>query len=74
MLRKYATPLLFADDTSVIISSPNKTEFKEILSQVLNAIAKWCNNKFTYVKYRKNTIHAVLYKTTTKNRHSSEYI
>ena len=44
MLRKYATPVLFADDTSVITSSPNKTEFKEMLSQVLNAIAKWCNN------------------------------
>ena len=43
MLRNYATPVLFADDTSVIILSPNKTEFKEMLCQVVKDIVKWCN-------------------------------
>ena len=40
MLRKYATPVLFADDTSVIILSPNKTEFKEMLCEVVKDIVK----------------------------------
>ena len=44
MLRKYGTPVLFADDTSVIISSPNETEFKEMLCQVVKDTVKWCND------------------------------
>ena len=43
MLRKYAAPVLVADDTSVI-TSPNETEFKEILCQVVKDIVKWCHD------------------------------
>jgi hypothetical protein len=43
-LRKYGTPVLFADDTSIIISSTNENEFKNNLSFVINEAATWCKS------------------------------
>ena len=40
-LRKYGTPVLFADDTSIIISSRNENEFKNYLSFVINEMVTW---------------------------------
>ena len=36
--------MLFADDTSIIISTPKETEFESILSQVINDTVEWCKN------------------------------
>jgi len=36
--------VLFADDTSIIISSAKETEFENILSQVINDTVEWCKN------------------------------
>ena len=41
-LRKHANPILFADDTSVIISSINENEFKNTVNLVINTIINWC--------------------------------
>jgi hypothetical protein len=46
ILRKHATPILFADDTSVIIMSPDSTECKSKINQVTNDIASWCKANF----------------------------
>jgi len=43
-LRKHATPVLFADDTSIIISSTTMNEFKNDLSFVINVTVTWCKN------------------------------
>jgi hypothetical protein len=44
VIEKHAIPVLFADDTSIIISSPKETEFESILSQVINDTVEWCKN------------------------------
>jgi len=41
-LRKHANPILFADDTSVIISSINENEFKNTVNLVIKTIINWC--------------------------------
>jgi len=55
-IRKYATPVLFADDTSVIISSSNVTEFKNVLSLVINDIVTWCKNNLLTLNLEKTQI------------------
>ena len=42
IIRRYASPILFADDTSVIISNSDSDEFKNIFNCVINDIATWC--------------------------------
>jgi hypothetical protein len=41
-LREHANPILFADDTSVIISSPDMNEFENKVNLVINIIVNWC--------------------------------
>ena len=41
---KHATPVLFAGDTSIIISSTTENEFKNDLRFVINATVAWCKN------------------------------
>ena len=53
ILRKHATPILFADDTSVIITSPDSTEFKTKINQVTNDIASWCKANFLTLNLEK---------------------
>ena len=50
-IRKYATPVLFADDASIINSSSNVTEFKNVLSLVINDIDIWCKNNLLTLKH-----------------------
>jgi hypothetical protein len=42
ILNSHANPILFADDTSVIISSSNKCDFENTLNLVINEIFTWC--------------------------------
>jgi hypothetical protein len=43
-LRKHATAVLFAADTSIIISSTNENEFKKDLSFIIHVTVTWCKN------------------------------
>ena len=44
VVEMYAISVLFADDTSIIISSPKEAEFESILSQVINDAVEWYKN------------------------------
>ena len=52
-LRKYGTPVLFADDTSIIISSTNGNEFKNNFS-FINEKATWCKSYSLSLNLHKN--------------------
>jgi len=53
ILRKHANPILFADDTSVIISSSNENEFKNTLNLVINKIVNWCKTNSLTINIEK---------------------
>jgi hypothetical protein len=52
-IKKYATPILFANDTSAIISSSNVNDFENSLSLVINLIENWCKNNVLTVNLKK---------------------
>ena len=41
-IRKIANPILFADDTSIIVTSTDVREYQTITTQVTSEILKWC--------------------------------
>jgi len=43
-------PILFADDTSVLITSPNKNDFQLKITTALNFINEWLN-RLTFHKF-----------------------
>jgi hypothetical protein len=51
-LRKHATPVLFAADTSIINSSTNENEFKD-LSFIINVTVTWCKNNLLILNLKK---------------------
>jgi hypothetical protein len=52
-LRKHATPVLFADDTSIIISSTTENEFMNDLSSAINVTVTWCKNNLLTLNLKK---------------------
>jgi hypothetical protein len=52
-LRKHATPVLFADDKSIIVSSTTENEFKNDLSFVVNVTVTWCKNNLLTLNLKK---------------------
>jgi hypothetical protein len=42
-----AIPILFADDTSILITSPNKNYFQLKVTTAFNFINEWLNTKLT---------------------------
>jgi hypothetical protein len=53
-INKIANPLLFADDTIIIITNSNPEEFKSNISLVLNETANWFNSNFLQFLTKKN--------------------
>ena len=53
LIKKYATPILFADDTSAIISISNVNNFENSLNLVINVIENWCKNNFLTLNLKK---------------------
>ena len=53
IIRRHANPILFADDTSVIITSTGKLEFKRVLSCVLGDIIVWCKKNYLTLNLNK---------------------
>ena len=44
---------MFSDDTSVIITGPNKIEFQRILSHVIGEIFTWCKKNYVTLNFEK---------------------
>jgi hypothetical protein len=61
---KIAKPILFADDTSIIISNTNPEEFKTNISLVLNETINWFNSNLLTLNYSKSRFLQFL----TRNR------
>ena len=43
-INKLANPILFADDTTIIISNTNPEEFKNNTNSVMTEITNWCQS------------------------------
>ena len=57
-------PKLFADDTSILITSPNKNDFQIKITAAFNFINEWLNTNLLSINFNKT--HYVLF--TTKNK------
>jgi hypothetical protein len=52
-VKNIAQPILFADDTSIVISNPCPQEFEKNIKLVLNAATVWFNRNFLTLNYDK---------------------
>ena len=57
-------PIMFADDTSILITSPNKYDFQIKITAVLNFINEWLNTNLLSTNFNKT--HYIQF--TTKNK------
>jgi hypothetical protein len=73
ILRKHATPVLYADDTS-IISNTNENEFKKNLSFVINKTVNWCQSNLLTINLRKTQFMQFLTNHKKKSRHPNSSI
>jgi hypothetical protein len=53
-INKITTPILFADDTSVIISNIDSDQFVSNINLVLNETINWSNSNLLTLNYRKS--------------------
>ena len=53
ILRKHATPVVFVDDTSIIISANNENEFWNNVRLVVNETYNWCQSNFLTLNLEK---------------------
>ena len=53
ILRKHGTPVLFADDTSIIISARNENEFICNVRLIINQTYNWCQRSFLTLNLEK---------------------
>jgi hypothetical protein len=69
LIKKHATPVLFAHDTSILITHSNLTGFTENINMVLEALNNWFNKNFLSLNFEKtqfthfttnNNIHIIL--------------
>ena len=58
-LNKIATPVIFADDTSVIITNSNKTDFENALHQTMIEMSNWFQSNFLTPNYKKNLFFTI---------------
>ena len=59
-----ATPILFADDTTILITSPKKSDFELKVTTSLKLINEWLNTNFLFLNLDKT--HFI--QSTTKNK------
>jgi len=48
-----STPILFADDTSLIISNPNSSQFEKDINTVIQTLHKWFHNNLLFLNFEK---------------------
>ena len=54
-INKLASTVLFADDTSIILSNMNPDEFMNITIQVMNEIIEWFQSNLLSLNFNKTT-------------------
>jgi len=57
-------PLLFADDTSILITGPNKNHFQNKITASLSFVNEWLNTNLLSINFNKT--HYVQFTTTNK--------
>jgi hypothetical protein len=57
-------PILFADDTSMIVKSPNSTDFQNNMVSVFDCVNKWF--KVNLLSINVNKTHYIQFKTKNK--------
>ena len=53
IMRNHANPILFADDTSIIISNTDVQEFKNNLVSAMNETINWCQSNLLSINFNK---------------------
>ena len=66
IISKIANPVLFADNTSIIISHTNREEFKNNINMVLIETINWFQSNFLILNCDKTHFLQFLTKNTTK--------
>jgi hypothetical protein len=66
ILRDKARPVLFVDDTSIIISNRDKQEFKNNLESVMDIAINWFQNNLLSMNYEKTLFLQFLTKKRNK--------
>jgi len=51
--------ILYADDTSIIITSPNPSNYENIVNKIFEDINRWFNSNLLSLNLEKNTLYAV---------------
>jgi hypothetical protein len=64
-INKFANPILFADDTSIIISSSNPEEFKNNINSVMTEIINWFQSNLLTLNCNKT--HFLQFLTKNQN-------
>ena len=59
-----AIPILFADDTSILITSPNNTQFQNYLNTVFGQLNKWFKANLLSVNFDKTSFIQFINKRT----------
>jgi len=59
-------PILFADDTRILITSPNKNDFQIKITAAFNFINEWLNTKLLSINFNKLTTFNLLQKISPK--------
>ena len=62
-----ATPILFADDTTILITSPNKSDFELKVNTTLNLINDWLNMNSLFINFSIKLILCSLQQKTSPN-------
>ena len=57
-------PILFADDTSILITSPNKNDLQIKITAAFNFINEWLNTNLLYINFNKT--HYIQFTTENK--------
>ena len=67
-LNKITTSVIFADDTSIIITKNNKTDFENALQQTIIEMSIWFRSNLLTLNYDKT--HFLQFLTTQKNENN----
>ena len=60
-----ATPILFADDTSLIISNPDSSQFEKDINTVIQTLNRWFHSNLLFLNFEKT--HFLQFLTTNTN-------
>jgi len=71
-INKLANPILFADDTTIIISNTNPEEFKNNINSVMTEITNWFQSNLLTMNYNKT--HFMQFLTKKQNERKIQII